>query len=205
MSNPSAVTRTAPIAIAPKPPRRQNSYLQEAFTNLELFRGGSMPGREIAESVGSYTTRSLSPCESCQRSRVKCIVSEDEDSCIPCQASGSDCSLLNSPQPRKRKLNGDFDDSGKRRSVCSIFPSSHAFILTPLSYQYSLSHYYYSPPIPPSSLLNHIGESVPLLLSPRQPGSLPLELAFCARLMFLGQPWGHAAVRGARLITNLNL
>lgn len=134
MSNPSAVTRTAPIAIAPKPPRRQNSYLQEAFTNLELFRGGSMPGREIAESVGSYTTRSLSPCESCQRSRVKCIVSEDEDSCIPCQASGSDCSLLNSPQPRKRKLNGDFDDSGKRRSVCSIFPSSHVFSLTPLSY-----------------------------------------------------------------------
>ncbi|KAF4840005.1 Transcriptional activator protein DAL81 [Colletotrichum siamense] len=116
MSNPSAVVRTAPIAIAPKPPRRQNSYLQDSFTNLDILRG-SMPGREITESVGSYTTRSLSPCESCQRSRVRCIVSEDDDSCIPCQASGSDCSLLNSPQPRKRKLNGDFDDPiGKRSS-----------------------------------------------------------------------------------------
>lgn len=138
MSNPSAVVRTAPIAIAPKPPRRQNSYLQDSFTNLDILRG-SMPGREITESVGSYTTRSLSPCESCQRSRVRCIVSEDDDSCIPCQASGSDCSLLNSPQPRKRKLNGDFDDPiGKRRSVPI---ASHIIRLVSLSLR--------SPPAPP--------------------------------------------------------
>jgi hypothetical protein len=46
-------------------------------------------------------------------------MSEDDESCIPCQVKAEDCSLTSSPQPRKRKLNGESaeEGNGKRRLV----------------------------------------------------------------------------------------
>ncbi|KAJ9151168.1 Transcriptional activator protein DAL81 [Pleurostoma richardsiae] len=115
MSTPSAVPRTAPIAIAPKPPRllapsRQGSINNDAFP-------GSLHHLESPDlrspSTGSSPTI---PCDACQRRRIKCVMSEDDDSCISCQINGAECSLAESPQARKRKLNGDFDGGDSKRS-----------------------------------------------------------------------------------------
>lgn len=43
-------------------------------------------------------------------------MSDDEDSCIGCQVSGTECSLVDSPLQRKRKLNGEAEDSYSKRS-----------------------------------------------------------------------------------------
>jgi len=43
-------------------------------------------------------------------------MSDDDEGCVGCQVSGNECSLVDSPQPRKRKLNGDFEDSLSKRS-----------------------------------------------------------------------------------------
>lgn len=120
MSHHSSIQRTAPIAIAPKPPRPEpaSAYRHDSFHRLDPGSSGSLPN-----SPGP-------PCRACRYSRANCVMSDDEDSCIPCQVSGSECSLASSPQSRKRKLHGveSADDIiGKRRSVqpaqLDIFPT----------------------------------------------------------------------------------
>jgi hypothetical protein len=113
MSTPSAVPRTAPIAIAPKPsrmiPSRQGSII------ADFSFSGSRSGFESPGSESPLHGQSPSPCEACQRRRIKCVMGDDDDSCISCQVNGNECSLVESPQPRKRKLNGDVDDGFSKR------------------------------------------------------------------------------------------
>lgn len=118
MANHSTLTRTAPIAIAPKPAAaRKDSYRQDSYTTTDSFRNGSMPGRESTEA--SFNGRAASPCDICQRFRLKCTLTDgdDDDSCLPCQNRGSECSFVASPPARKRKLNGNLANDGKRRLV----------------------------------------------------------------------------------------
>ncbi|CAI4219890.1 unnamed protein product [Parascedosporium putredinis] len=120
MSNSPAVPRTAPIAIAPKPSgpvaavsssaslsgsasRRQKHQL-DGNNKFDLGKG-SMSSFD-ASAPHSLASSPSSPCDSCRRLRLKCTTAGDEDDggCIPCQRSGSECSLVLSPRPRKRKL-----------------------------------------------------------------------------------------------------
>ncbi|KAK0641191.1 fungal-specific transcription factor domain-containing protein [Cercophora newfieldiana] len=115
MSTPSAVLRTAPIAIAPKPPRfppsRQNSINHfDSYSSSSRRNGFDSPD---SDSVNGHPTP---PCDYCFRRRLECVMSDDDESCVGCQASGTDCSLVESPPPRKRKLNGDVEDSLSKRS-----------------------------------------------------------------------------------------
>lgn len=113
MSTPSAVLRTAPIAIAPKPPRfppsRQGSL--NYFDSYSSRRTGF--DSPDSDSVNGHSSP---PCDACLRRRLECVMSDDEEGCVGCQVSGNECSLVESPQPRKRKLNGDFEDSLSKRS-----------------------------------------------------------------------------------------
>jgi hypothetical protein len=41
---------------------------------------------------------------------------DDEESCVACLVAGTECSMVDSPPPRKRKLNGgDLDGSSSKR------------------------------------------------------------------------------------------
>ncbi|KAF7558468.1 hypothetical protein G7046_g5689 [Stylonectria norvegica] len=121
MSHPASVARTAPIAIAPKPPRPAEpvSYRQDSFHRLGLGQGNHLSASAGAavEPASSFADSPVPPCLACRYSRTSCIISDDEDGCVPCQASGSECSLTSSPRSRKRKLHGEADDIvGKRSS-----------------------------------------------------------------------------------------
>ncbi|KAL1864522.1 hypothetical protein VTK73DRAFT_5799 [Phialemonium thermophilum] len=115
MSTPSAVPRTAPIAIAPKPPRFPPS--RQGSINLDSYRD-VRSGFNSPDSDSPLTGRSPLPCEACQLRRIKCVMSDDdEDACVSCQINGTGCSLLDSPQHRKRKLNGvNVQDGRSKRS-----------------------------------------------------------------------------------------
>lgn len=114
MSTPSAVPRTAPIAIAPKPPRFPPS--RQGSINLDSYPG-LRNGFDSPDS-GSINGHPAHPCEACFRRRLDCVMSDDEEGCVRCVLSGAECSLLESPMPRKRKLNGFAEDSiSKRRYV----------------------------------------------------------------------------------------
>lgn len=102
MSTPSAVPRTAPIAIAPKPPKFPPS--RQGSINLDSYRDGRS-GFDSPDSDSPLYGKSV-PCEACMLRRIPCVMSDDDDdSCISCQNNGAECSLAESPQARKRKLN----------------------------------------------------------------------------------------------------
>ncbi|KAI1363400.1 fungal-specific transcription factor domain-containing protein [Xylaria arbuscula] len=110
MSNPGLVPRTAPITIAPKA-SHQNSSLpfRHSHANKEDAYMGSMTGNDSADS-DSALSGTVTPCESCALRGSKCVVSEDEERCVSCQTRGIECSLCQSPPPRKRKLARDLAD-----------------------------------------------------------------------------------------------
>lgn len=111
MSTPCAVPRTAPIAIAPKPrrfpPSRQGSINLDSYPGLRS--GFDSPD---SDSVSGHAAP---PCEACLHRRSDCVMGEDEESCVACLVAGTECSLIDSPLPRKRKLNGDLDGSSSKR------------------------------------------------------------------------------------------
>lgn len=118
MSIPSAIPRTAPIAIAPKPSR----FAHNARTIQDAFPPGSSSfnhhpgGFDTPDSVGSPAAGFPAwPCEACQLRRNKCVMNDDDDACQSCRARGTECSLVGSPPPRKRKLHGDHSESRSKR------------------------------------------------------------------------------------------
>jgi hypothetical protein len=58
---------------------------------------------------------SAPPCEACLNRRSDCVMGDDDESCVACLVAGTECSLVDSPAPRKRKLNGDLDGSASKR------------------------------------------------------------------------------------------
>jgi hypothetical protein len=134
MTHHISIKRSAPIAIAPKPPRPESAtphhhQSQPAPYNETLVSQGSgkfnasfghgrsglhasssrlSPGiGDSASSVSGSPTHSPLPCRACRFNGSRCIMSDDEDGCTSCQANGSECSLCTSPPSRKRKLNGE--------------------------------------------------------------------------------------------------
>ncbi|KAI1073449.1 fungal-specific transcription factor domain-containing protein [Whalleya microplaca] len=111
MATPNIATRTAPIAIAPKPSQPFSGHQR----NDVYFRG--MNGSDTTDS-DSANSASGTTCDYCLRRRLKCAMSDDEESCLSCQTNGIECSLNQSPKPRKRKLARDLTEerNGKRGS-----------------------------------------------------------------------------------------
>ncbi|KAL2176179.1 fungal-specific transcription factor domain-containing protein [Thermothelomyces heterothallicus CBS 202.75] len=109
MSTPCTVPRTAPIAIAPKPPRFPPS--RQSSIHLDSFRSGF--NSPDSDSVSGFPAH---PCEACLNRKTDCAMGDDEESCVACLVAGTECSLIDSPAPRKRKLNGDAETSSSKRS-----------------------------------------------------------------------------------------
>jgi hypothetical protein len=121
MSLPNAIYRTAPIAIAPKPTRFTTTG-RPGNIHTDTYSGSyNNSGFDTPDSVGSPSTGIPAwPCEACQLRRLKCVMSDDDDACISCRTRATECSLVGSPPPRKRKLHGDHSESrSKRGSVTS--------------------------------------------------------------------------------------
>lgn len=73
-------------------------------------------GFDTPDSVGSPSTGFPAwPCEACQQRRIKCVMHDDDDACIACRTRGTECSLVGSPPPRKRKLHDDYTESRNKR------------------------------------------------------------------------------------------
>ncbi|KAK6541220.1 Fungal specific transcription factor [Orbilia ellipsospora] len=85
------------------------------------------PSAQPTSATTSTTTRSRKdrPCDACRRRKSRCVMNEDSSICVLCQFHKQDCTFLQSPQPRKRRLpvtNTGSDDekhsvSNKKRSM----------------------------------------------------------------------------------------
>ena len=117
MSHHGGIQRTAPIAIAPKPPRAEPAVNGKSSNGIHgKFEIGpaSRQSRGSAK-LASFTRSQSPPCRACRYGGVKCVMGDEEDGCISCQVNGNDCTLSQSPQSRKRKLNGDQLDMMNRK------------------------------------------------------------------------------------------
>lgn len=118
MSIPSAIPRTAPIAIAPKPSRlaRQHHDNASYSGSFPHTASGGGDGFDTPDSAGSPAAGLPAwPCEACQHRRIQCTMNDDDDACQSCRARGTECSLVGSPPPRKRKLHGDYGEGRSKR------------------------------------------------------------------------------------------
>ncbi|CAI6097885.1 hypothetical protein V2G26_009101 [Clonostachys chloroleuca] len=128
MNHINTVQRTAPIPIAPKPPRIETAtQRQDSLRRFEIG-SGSLHARAPTDSASapassaSINGQSVPPCQACQYSGTRCILSEDDETCMPCQVNATECSLsssTSSPQSRKRRINGTdtpLEMIGKRSS-----------------------------------------------------------------------------------------
>ncbi|MCJ1313057.1 hypothetical protein MMC25_006733 [Agyrium rufum] len=61
------------------------------------------------------------PCDACRRRKSKCVVTDGRNPCAACAIHNQECTYVEDPQPRKRKVEGQNseENSGKRRSIAS--------------------------------------------------------------------------------------
>lgn len=107
MSNPSSIARTQPIAIAARKSQQQTEHA----TGLGVIPNGrlsaSMSSTTSADSGSNTRSRKDRPCDACRRRKSRCVINEGQASCVLCLFHNQDCTFVQSPQPRKRKLNSD--------------------------------------------------------------------------------------------------
>ena len=127
----SSVARTQPIAIASRKPRHLEPSVETSNTSIRSHFSASMSSTTSAESGTNTRSRKDRPCDACRRRKSRCVINEGQTSCVLCQFHTQDCTFVQSPQPRKRKLNteGKEESSAKRRYARNIFPfcSIHFF------------------------------------------------------------------------------
>jgi len=130
MSTPStcSVARTQPIAIAShKPPRHLEPSVEISNTSIRSPLSASMSSTASAESGINTRSRKDRPCDACRRRKSRCEINEGQTSCVLCQFHTQECTFVQSPQPRKRKLNSD----GKEESVAKRRYARDPFFVLP--------------------------------------------------------------------------
>ena len=103
MSTPTSIARTAPIAIAAKPSKGRPEITGKE--NIKPKVSASMSN--LVREAPPTRTRKERPCDACRKRKSRCVMHEGQSACVLCQFHSQDCTFVQSPQPRKRKLNGD--------------------------------------------------------------------------------------------------
>ncbi|TID17471.1 nitrogen regulatory protein OTam [Venturia nashicola] len=104
----------SPVQIAtarPQPPKRRMSGKEILPQSL---KAASFPG------VTTARARRERPCDACRRRKSRCVIHEGAVLCVLCEFHKQDCTFVQDPQPRKRKVAGDAekkDCTPKKRSV----------------------------------------------------------------------------------------
>ncbi|KAF2187707.1 hypothetical protein K469DRAFT_685588 [Zopfia rhizophila CBS 207.26] len=98
--------RPTPIPIAAARPRKQRS--PSGKENLVTGK----PVSNTVSPVANIRTRKERPCDACRRRKSRCVIHEGAVLCVLCEFHKQECTFVQSPLPRKRKV----VDDGKRDS-----------------------------------------------------------------------------------------
>ncbi|KAI4158345.1 MAG: hypothetical protein LQ342_007514 [Letrouitia transgressa] len=95
-----------------------------ATPNSQASGDTSAPGSKSKRSASSKDGkqprgRRERPCDACRKRKSRCVVNEGSTVCAACAVHGQQCTYVEDPQPRKRRLDNDGKeiDSAKRRST----------------------------------------------------------------------------------------
>ena len=119
MSTPIAIPRTAPIPIAAKPNHAKGDAPTPVKESIKPKTSSSMRSLIVDGDLPNTRARKDRPCDACRRRKSKCVIHEGQVACVLCRFHKQDCTFVQSPQPRKRKLaaEGKEDSAAKRRYV----------------------------------------------------------------------------------------
>lgn len=99
--------RHTPVPIAAARPRKQ----QKPSPGKEHLVQGK-PVSAAAGPVANIRTRRERPCDACRRRKSRCVIHEGAVLCVLCEFHKQECTFVQSPLPRKRKV----VDDGKKDS-----------------------------------------------------------------------------------------
>lgn len=103
-----------PAAATPRPPPAPSSQPSNESLSSEVSRPMQ------AANVKATRGRKERPCDACRRKKSKCVINDGQTNiCVACSTHGQQCTFLEDPRPRKRRLDSEGKDSNlsKRRSV----------------------------------------------------------------------------------------
>src|SRR5690349_2539941 len=98
---PPRPTTDSPVSIAiarPQPKRRMSG-------KENLHQGKPTP----STGVSNVKPRRERPCDACRRRKSRCVIHEGKVLCVLCEFHKQECTFVQDPQPRKRKVTGDAD------------------------------------------------------------------------------------------------
>ena len=76
-----------------------------------------------ASGLSNTRSRRERPCDACRRRKSRCVIKEASTICVLCEFHKQDCTFVQEPQPRKRKVPaaGDSKDANpKKRYVAFV-------------------------------------------------------------------------------------
>lgn len=88
--------------------------------------GKSTGSSTTASESGTNRSRRDRPCDACRRRKSRCVMNEGAEICVLCQFHSQECTFVQSPQPRKRRLastsaQGSEEQAVKKRYVACYF------------------------------------------------------------------------------------
>ncbi|KAF2196375.1 hypothetical protein GQ43DRAFT_445171 [Delitschia confertaspora ATCC 74209] len=98
--------RPTPIPIAAARPRKQ----QRSPPGRDNLLQAKPVSSSSVTSVANIRTRRERPCDACRRRKSRCVIQEGAVLCVLCEFHKQECTFVQSPLPRKRKV---VDDSKK--------------------------------------------------------------------------------------------
>lgn len=79
--------------------------------------GSSGPGHAGAIASSSATVAATKrrdrPCDACRKRKSRCVLNEGQTACVLCQFHSQDCTFVQSPAPRKRRIASTSTARGK--------------------------------------------------------------------------------------------
>ncbi|KAH7060723.1 hypothetical protein B0J12DRAFT_696067 [Macrophomina phaseolina] len=115
-------------AVAPQPIMPRSDLVPLAAARPKSSK--PMPGKENilplkqnqtpqGQLTPAQRSRRERPCDACRRRKSRCVIHEGALLCVLCEFHKQECTFVQSPLPRKRKINvdGQKEDSSKKRSV----------------------------------------------------------------------------------------
>ena len=104
-----------------------NGHLTQS-SKVPIAALDSIPASSSRNSMSSHSSKNATgsrgrrerPCDGCRKRKSKCVVNEGQKNCAACGVHGQECTYVEDPQPRKRKVDTEAKegDGPKRRLAC---------------------------------------------------------------------------------------
>ncbi|PVI08093.1 hypothetical protein DM02DRAFT_637484 [Periconia macrospinosa] len=122
-----AIPRPPPVPIAAARPKKPQHQLQHQHQQQQpkpsptARDNGVLSGKPGVASATNIRSRRERPCDACRRRKSRCVINEGAALCVLCEFHKQECTFVQSPLPRKRKVVGDgkkdSPNNQKKRSV----------------------------------------------------------------------------------------